>query len=117
MRCKRSLHPRSETAFPEADRILSGPEMKKESTLPVLYRLVACSMLVLLTGCVLLTAQNVVLTGSLSGRVTDPSGAVVPGASVVAQNLSTGVQQSANTNHAGLYRFPVIMPGAYSITA
>src|SRR5271155_5787244 len=117
MRCKRSLHPRSETAFPEADRILSGPEMKKESTLPVLYRLVACSMLVLLTGCVLLTAQNVVLTGALSGRVTDPSGAVVPGASVVISNLQTSIKQSVETNRAGLYRFPVLTPGSYSIAA
>jgi hypothetical protein len=65
----------------------------------------------------LLTAQNVVLTGSLGGRVTDPSGAIVPGASVVARNLATGVQKSAETNHAGLYRFPVVMPGAYSVTA
>ena len=65
----------------------------------------------------LLTAQNVVLTGALSGRVTDQSGAIVPGASVVVRSLATGVQQSAETNHAGLYRFPVVMPGTYSITA
>ncbi len=91
--------------------------MKKESTLPVLYRLVACSMLVLLTGCVLLTAQNVVLTGALSGRVTDPSGAVVPGASVVISNLQTSIKQSVETNRAGLYRFPVLTPGSYSIAA
>jgi len=64
-----------------------------------------------------LSAQNVVLTGALSGRVTDQSGAVVPGASVVVQNLETGVQQSAETNHTGLYRFPVLMPGSYSIRA
>ena len=64
-----------------------------------------------------LPAQNVVLTGALGGRVTDPSGAVVPGASVVVRNLATGVQQVAETNHAGLYRFPVLMPGSYSITA
>src|SRR5208283_5077982 len=64
-----------------------------------------------------LPAQNVVLTGAISGRVTDPSGAIVPGASVVVMNLATGVQQSAETNRAGLYRFPVVMPGTYSITA
>ena len=58
-----------------------------------------------------------VLTGSLGGRVTDASGAIVPGASVVVRSLTTGVQQSAQTNHAGLYRLPVVMPGAYSITA
>ena len=64
-----------------------------------------------------LPAQNVVLTGGLSGRITDQSGAVVPGALVVVRNLATGVEQSGATNHAGLYRFPVIMPGTYSITA
>jgi len=64
-----------------------------------------------------LTAQNVVLTGAIGGRVTDPRGAVVPGASVVVVNLVTGLQQSAETNHAGLYRFPVVMPGTYSIAA
>ena len=65
----------------------------------------------------MLPAQNVVLTGSLSGRVTDPSGAIVPGASVIVRSLATGVEQSAKTNHTGLYRFPVVMPGSYSITA
>jgi hypothetical protein len=64
-----------------------------------------------------LPAQNVVSTGALGGRVTDPSGAVVAGASVIVRNLATGVEQSALTNHAGLYRFPVVMPGTYSITA
>jgi hypothetical protein len=72
---------------------------------------------VVLTHCALLSAQNVVLTGTLSGQVTDPSGAVVPGALVVVQNLATGVQQSARTNRAGLYGFPAVMPGAYSIAA
>ncbi len=64
-----------------------------------------------------LSAQNVVLTGSLSGRVTDQTGAVVPKAAVIVRNLATGVQLSAETNHVGLYRFPVVMPGTYSVTA
>jgi len=74
------------------------------------------SLLMLASG-ILLTGQNVVLTGSLSGRVSDPSGAVVPGASVVVRNLATGVEQSGATNHAGIYQFPALLPGAYSITA
>ena len=78
--------------------------------------LAVCSLLILLASSPLLRAQNVVLTGSLSGRVTDQSGAVVPGASVVVQNLGTGVKLSAETNQAGLYRFPAVMPGSYSIT-
>jgi hypothetical protein len=78
----------------------------------------ACfSVLVGLASCVSLTAQNVVLTGTLSGRITDQSGAVASDASVVAQNLQTGVKQSVTTNRTGIYRFPVLAPGSYSITA
>src|SRR5208337_1238856 len=98
--------------------------MRRESVIrpsgrirPLANRLAVCSILVVLASGVFVTAQNVVLTGSLGGRVTDQSGAVVPGASVVVRNLATGVQESAETNHAGLYRFPVVMPGTYSITA
>jgi hypothetical protein len=70
-----------------------------------------------LAGMLQLPAQNVVLTGALGGRVTDQSGAVAPGASVILRNLATGVQQSRQTNYAGLYRFQVVMPGNYSIAA
>ena len=62
-------------------------------------------------------AQNVVLSGAIGGRVTDASGAVVPGVSVAVRNLATGLEQSATTNHNGLYRFMGLMPGTYSVTA
>ncbi|MGB7495898.1 MAG: carboxypeptidase regulatory-like domain-containing protein [Candidatus Acidiferrum sp.] len=68
----------------------------------------------LLAACVSLAAQNSVLTGGLSGRVTDQDAKVVPGASILVKNLQTGVEQSAATNYAGLYRFPVLPPGSYS---
>jgi hypothetical protein len=64
----------------------------------------------------LLTAQNVVLTGALSGRATDESGAILPGASVVVRNLATGVKQFAETNYTGFYRFPALAPGSYSVS-
>src|SRR5271156_2281231 len=90
--------------------------MRKESIIPP-FAINFCSVLIALTSCALLTAQNVVLMGALGGRVTDQSGAFVPGAAVVVRNLATGVNQSAETNHVGLYRFPVLIPGSYSITA
>ncbi|MGA3090710.1 MAG: TonB-dependent receptor [Terriglobales bacterium] len=80
-------------------------------------RLTFSTVLLVLASCALLAAQNVVLTGSLGGRVLDQSGAFLPGASVVVQNLATGVQRISQSNHAGLYRFPVVMPGTYSVTA
>ena len=67
--------------------------------------------------CAVLSAQNVVSTGALAGRVTDQSGAAVPGVSVFLRSLATGAQQSVDSNSAGLYRFPVLVPGTYSITA
>ena len=65
----------------------------------------------------LVNAQNVVLTGALGGRITDRTGAILPGASVVVRNLDTGVQQAEAANHAGLYQFPVLQPGTYSVSA
>lgn len=64
-----------------------------------------------------LGAQNTVLTGAIGGRVTDQAKALVPGASVLLRNLATGLQQSAVSNHAGLYQFLALMPGTYSVTA
>ena len=93
-----------------------GPRMTAKNLSQASCRLTAGGFF-LWAACALLSAQNVVLTGSLSGRVLDQSGAVVPGASVVVQNLATGVQQTATSNRAGLYQFPALTPGTYSITA
>jgi hypothetical protein len=104
--------------------VFIGIQVGRESVIrasrrtPLAARLFATSIALIVLACSqLLVAQNVVLTGSLSGRVTDQSGAVVPRVEVVAQNLGTGVKLSAETNGAGLYRFPVLMPGSYSIAA
>ena len=75
------------------------------------------SALFVLASVLQLPAQNAVLTGAIGGRVTDQERAVVPGVPVVLRNLATGLQQSAVTNHAGLYQFLALMPGTYSVTA
>jgi hypothetical protein len=60
-----------------------------------------------------------VLTGgpaaTLSGRITDPAGAVILGAEVQAINVETGVKESAETNDEGLYRIPELQPGMYRV--
>lgn len=62
-----------------------------------------------------LSAQNVVVTGAITGRITDPSGAVVPGADLTVSNSEIGVRQSTITNVVGIYRF-VLASGTYTIT-
>jgi hypothetical protein len=60
-------------------------------------------------------AQNA-NTGELKGSVTDPSGAVVPGAAVSIKNVQTGVVTARTTNQSGLYDVPFLAPGNYTIT-
>ena len=51
------------------------------------------------------------------GTITDPSGAVVPGANVTIANPSTGLRRSTLTDTAGLYRFAGLPTGNYSLRA
>ncbi|HKE58407.1 MAG TPA: carboxypeptidase-like regulatory domain-containing protein, partial [Pyrinomonadaceae bacterium] len=53
--------------------------------------------------------------GSIQGLVTDPGGAVVPGATVVATNTATGVETSKQTNAAGVYVIAPLPPGEYKV--
>jgi hypothetical protein len=55
------------------------------------------------------------VTGSISGTVTDPTGAIIPGVSVVALDTDTGIQTSTQTNAAGFYNFPALPTGHYEI--
>ena len=55
--------------------------------------------------------------GSISGKVVDPSEAVMPGVSVVISNVETGVRQMTTTNSDGFYSLPALPPGQYQIEA
>jgi hypothetical protein len=56
-----------------------------------------------------------VVTGTLTGSVTDSTGATVPNAKVTITQLSTGVQRSATTTADGLYNFPYLAPDNYKV--
>ncbi len=55
-------------------------------------------------------------TSEIRGTVTDPTGAVVPGAQVVVRNLDTDAERSLTTNEAGIYLAPLLQPGRYEVT-
>jgi Carboxypeptidase regulatory-like domain/TonB dependent receptor len=55
--------------------------------------------------------------GSISGLVSDPTGAIVNGAQVTALNHATGVALHTVTSAAGLYSFVSLTPGVYVVTA
>jgi len=56
-------------------------------------------------------------SATLSGRVSDPSGAPIVGAEVVLTNTQTNVEQRTKTNEVGLYVFPGVHPGTYRVAA
>src|SRR5215510_11251991 len=55
-------------------------------------------------------------TSTLAGVVVDTSGGVIPGADVVAKHNATGVTVSAVTNAEGVFSFPALNTGTYTVT-
>jgi outer membrane receptor protein involved in Fe transport len=56
-------------------------------------------------------------SGSVSGTITDPSGAAMSGATVNLKNDATGVTQTVKSNSTGAYRFNFLNPGNYTVSA
>src|SRR5579883_295567 len=54
--------------------------------------------------------------GGVNGTVTDPSGAVIPNATVELKNNDTGATATRTTTSTGAYQFPFLAPGSYTIT-
>jgi hypothetical protein len=54
-------------------------------------------------------------TGNIRGEVSDPSGAVIPGASVKVTDVATGRSMESKTNEAGLYAANLLIPGEYRL--
>nr|MBA3239960.1 TonB-dependent receptor [Acidobacteriota bacterium] len=55
-------------------------------------------------------------TSRITGTITDVSGAVVPGATVTAKNEAVGITQTQTSTDAGLYSFPSLPVGTYTVT-
>jgi hypothetical protein len=72
-------------------------------------RIIALALL----GSALLFGQT--STSAISGTVSDSSGAVVPAASVTLTNEGTGIVQTQKTTQAGVYSFPALVIGTYSV--
>lgn len=56
-------------------------------------------------------------TGDITGTILDPTGAAVPNASVNLTNRGTGATQTTTSNSTGAYRFALLNPGAYTVSA
>src|SRR6266700_1696106 len=78
-----------------------------------------CAWLVLVLALLLLsgaTGHAQVTGATLSGKITDSSGAVVVGAHIVIEKMDTGITREAVTNSEGLYSAPNLVPRTYEVS-
>src|SRR5437868_304779 len=80
------------------------------------YKLAVCAILGLLCLVISSAAWGQVLYGTLTGNVTDPSGAVVPNCKVEALNTQTGVTRSTTKDANGLFILTEVQYGTYKVT-
>src|SRR6185295_4168112 len=67
--------------------------------------------------CCLATATSVFAQNAqINGTVKDSSGGIIPGATVTARNLETGLSRVGVTDGAGEFRLPSLPPGRYSVS-
>lgn len=77
----------------------------------------AAGMLAVVLMCLTGLAHGQEFRGTISGAVTDPSGAVIPGAQVVVKEIHTGTVNRTKSDAAGQYVVPFLLPGDYTVTA
>src|SRR5215813_528423 len=77
---------------------------------------VCASLLVFCSFVLVAPVQAQKVTGSITGEVTDSSGAMLPGAMVVAVAVETGARRTTTTNDQGTFDFPELNPSAYNLT-
>lgn len=61
-------------------------------------------------------SAQVTTTGSISGSVTDPTGALVANATVTTKNVETGIEHTATTSDNGTFTIPQLERGTYKVT-
>ncbi|HZQ56218.1 MAG TPA: TonB-dependent receptor [Bryobacteraceae bacterium] len=86
------------------------------------YSKVPYRTILILSGLFFVTAPGTRLlaqavNGTLVGTVRDSTGAVVPGANIIATNIDTGIAQSTTSGSAGDYTIPNLPPGNYKLAA
>src|ERR1700760_2354228 len=77
------------------------------------WALCCFGLVVLFCGANATFAQEV--TATISGTVTDPSGAAVAGATVTAKSVERGIEYAGTTNDAGIYRIAQLPVGSYDM--
>jgi hypothetical protein len=77
----------------------------------------SCAILVVLAVSLACSLFGQTATGRIVGSVSDPTGALIPGASILVTNVDTKVEYQTLTNEQGLFQAPLLPIGMYTVTA
>src|SRR5579872_2613855 len=78
---------------------------------PILLTLMSCLLII----CLVAPGWAQQVTASITGKVTDPTGAAVPGAKATATSVERGTQYTATTNSEGFYNLSNLPVGTYNL--
>src|SRR5215469_126967 len=79
-------------------------------------RVLACLVVCLLVASGVALGQGLGASGTITGTVTDPSGAVLPNATVTATDVERGIKRTTNSDNTGHYELTGLMPTVYNIS-
>ena len=92
-------------------------KMKRDGRTRFVHLLLVQALLLVTSPLVLTQLSHAqIVNASLYGSVTDQSGAAIPGASIIATNVATGVGIKTTADATGNYLFPSLPPATYNIT-
>src|ERR1700726_354353 len=100
------------TTFPKGWFTMLKPNFFRIGLRFALLALIALSLLLVST---VSFAQTTVAQGSIQGSITDPSGAVVPGAKITITNTATGQVGNTTSSSSGTYNSGGLIPGDYVV--
>ena len=73
------------------------------------------TLLLIFAAAPLLNSQSLT-QGNVAGTITDPTGAVIPNATITLKSTDTGSTQTRTSTNSGFYQFPLVPPGPYTLT-
>jgi hypothetical protein len=94
----------------------TGGGLKKDAVLETTMKRTLTGLLVLVFAICCMTAKAQTTTGAVRGTITDPAGAIVPGAKVTVTNTATGVKTVDVTNQSGEYSIRFLQIGQYKMS-
>ena len=90
------------------------PLIPKQEVVFVFQRLIPTVVVMVVLGAAALAQQT---TATVTGTVTDPTGALVPGVTITVTNLATNGVRETKSDETGSYTLPFLPTGEYSVMA